>query len=137
MAWLGGQCIRGSGKSTKSGYLLKSVKNKQYYQHRLAYSEVYGEIPKGIQIHHKCDNKLCINPKHLQALTKSEHQKIHTNYKIQEYHKNMITCQYGHPLDGKTHFIRNGIKLPQRYCLTCHRIRSKIRYAKRKGLQYV
>lgn len=36
-----------------------------------------GPILKGLHIHHLCEQKHCINPKHLQALTMKEHQKAH------------------------------------------------------------
>lgn len=40
--------------------------------HRVAYEMWVGEIPPGEQIHHKCANRLCFNPDHLQAVTQRE-----------------------------------------------------------------
>lgn len=38
-------------------------------------------------IHHKCENKKCVNPDHLEELNRSSHMKIHHKY-----------CKYGHDL---------------------------------------
>lgn len=59
-----GQKIRGyavidavyQGRRTRSG-------------HRLAYRLANGEIEEGMQVHHKCANRSCINPDHLQLVT--------------------------------------------------------------------
>lgn len=42
--------------------------------HCVYYEAHKGNIPDGCQVHHKCQNKLCVNPDHLVALSRSEHQ---------------------------------------------------------------
>ena len=39
--------------------------------HRVVYELFKGRIPEGLQIDHRCEVKLCCNPDHLQAVTRS------------------------------------------------------------------
>lgn len=105
-------CIRGGGKvHSPTGYLRKSRFNKVWYAHRLAYSDANGGIPEGYHIHHLCDNKVCINPEHLVALSPGEHREVHTKIKAAEYYIKLEHCPHGHKLDG--------ISKKQRFCITC------------------
>lgn len=66
-------CILWKGQVSPNGYgRLSDGKN---YAHREAWRQVYGEIPKGKVIKHKCDNKLCINIEHLELGTQAENVK--------------------------------------------------------------
>ena len=72
----------------KKGYGIISGKKA----HRVSW-EFYNDkkIRNGYEIHHKCENKKCVNPAHLQEMTKSEHSSLSNKGKIGqrgEKHKN-------------------------------------------------
>jgi len=51
-------------------------------KHMKAYALVYAqftrrEVPEGHHLHHTCENKWCVNPRHLVVLTASDHHKLH------------------------------------------------------------
>jgi hypothetical protein len=45
--------------------------------HVLAYEEAHGPVEPGIEIHHACEEPLCIELAHLEARTKAEHTRLH------------------------------------------------------------
>ncbi len=51
------------------GYLATTRKGKTLPIHRLAYRLYVAEIPDGHAVHHKCSNRVCCNPNHLQAVS--------------------------------------------------------------------
>ena len=70
-------------KLNQDGYFRKrwgsSRKGKPQFEmfHRFIYRAHYGEIPEGQEVHHKCGNRACCNPKHLELVCKVAHKAAH------------------------------------------------------------
>ena len=71
------ECVPTTAKVYSHGYGQFWRNGKTHYAHRAAWEEVHGPIPPGLQIHHVCGNRVCVNVQHLELRTCSEHPRLH------------------------------------------------------------
>ncbi|MFE3579422.1 HNH endonuclease [Streptomyces vinaceus] len=71
-AILNGDCLEHGGYSGDRGYVTVRFRGKNYKAHRFIYHNLCSELGPGDVVHHKCSNRSCINPEHLQVVTASE-----------------------------------------------------------------
>lgn len=125
------QCWIWTAQQNKDGYGLFEVtisdgsKRRQWRAHRLAYELAIGPIPFGHHLHHKCKNRICCNPNHVESLIPKEHGEEEGRQRPLKTH-----CLRGHELFGDNiHISKRG----KRQCKTCAEDRRRERYRQAFG----
>ncbi len=75
-------CLLWPGAVNAYGYPVAQVDGKVERLHRYVYEWTYGKLEsRSWHVHHSCNSTRCLNPKHLVALTASDHAKMHRSEK--------------------------------------------------------
>jgi hypothetical protein len=134
----------------QTGYALFSIKSpdgkwRPTVAHRIAYELFIGEIPPGLVIDHLCRNRGCVNPWHMEPVTRAinnlrgliaagivprDHQ---TGAAVQLIHWSVPDwdghCRNGHPITPESTSTRSD---GRRECRTCVQARDRARNPRRK-----
>ena len=112
--WSGGLTVNGYGQITYQGV--------HYQFHRFIYEYFYGKIDSNLVIHHKCYNRKCCNPQHLEQTTSKENTLDKSSSSISAVNATKTHCIHGHEYTPENTYLRpNG----SRNCKICQRIRER------------
>jgi hypothetical protein len=116
-------------KCSSNGYGLIYVMGKNKHAHRLAYEELVGPIPEGLDIDHLCRVRACCNPAHLEPVTRGVNiSRGMLPTMARERFSKITHCPQGHAYDEKNTYFYKG---SERSCRACSREHQK-RYERKK-----
>lgn len=112
-----GECLIWQGAGKPNGYGVAVYRGKQTTVHRIMYQlHNHTELEVGIEIDHNCNNRRCINPEHLEAVTHQENMKRGIERRTH--------CRAGHEWNEDNTYLaivkrKQGGTRYQRYCRVC------------------
>jgi hypothetical protein len=117
------------GATTDNGYGVINIGGGRTDRtHRVAYAHFKGEIRDGLVIDHRCLNKLCCNPDHLEMVTRAENARRQWRDGLGVASQSLKThCPHGHAYDEQNTYRD---KVGKRQCRACNRFRAKKRREK-------
>ena len=119
--WTGGIGSHGYGQLT-AGWR-DPQKRGTSVVHRILYEEKYGPVPKGLELDHLCRVRLCVNPDHLEPVTRREN----IRRGIAPVARQMVQthCLRGHEFNhANTLFYRTKYGVGRR-CKTCAKLKRR------------
>lgn len=86
--------------------------------HRLAYETMVGAVPAGLELDHLCRNRACVNPAHLEPVTRREN--LLRGATIPAGNAAKTHCPKGHAYDARnTRTTKDGSRVCRR-CVVRH-----------------
>lgn len=106
-----GDCWEWQGGVTTAGYGLVQFYRHKWYVHRLAYCLLVGPIPDNLTIDHLCRNRICVNPAHLDLVTRQENTRRELALRATD------ACPQGHPYTPENTYVNP--TTGGKHCRTC------------------
>lgn len=118
-----------NGCLNADGYAKIVLNDRPVSAHRMMYQHKFGQIPKGMMVCHKCDNRNCVNPDHLFLGTAKDNRIDCVNKKrVRIFIGLKKKCKRSHLFSIKNTVLNaKGYRL----CLKCRKINWQ-NYAERK-----
>ena len=117
-------CWQWTGATQANGYGrfgLGGRNGKVVLAHRFAYEQYVGPIPDGLTIDHLCRNTSCVNPGHMEPVTREE------NARRGNPHVDKTHCDRGHELTPENVYTSPS-RPTVRDCRKCRKARRRARY---------
>lgn len=98
------------GKGYGQFAITRNGKSLNRRAHRISFEQHRGPIPDGMELHHNCEVKHCVNPAHLKVVTHAQNMStgkwdIPITPRAAEFQLQKTACPKGHPLSGDNLYI--------------------------------
>lgn len=117
-------CWPWCGTISQQGYgqIYMGGKPKRRAAHRAMYELLVGPVPDGLDLDHLCRNRRCVNPAHLEPVTRSENMRRGALPVVNRLRwSSRETCKNGHPFTAENIHIT---PIGARVCRVCSRERA-------------
>lgn len=119
-------CWSWLGTVVKTYGYLQMAGHRRVLAHRFAYELLVGPIPNGLEIDHLCRNRTCVNPSHLEPVTRGENIRRSTG--ITNSNAAKTHCPQGHEYSPENTIIgKTPLGGDYRICATCRTDRERRR----------
>ena len=114
-----GDCWEWTSALHPSGYGYFTAKGRKSWRaHRYAWTLLVGEIATGMTLDHRCRNRRCVNPDHLEPVTSEENNLRSGSFSAINARK--THCKYGHEFTPENTYVQYNKGKPGRRCRACH-----------------
>ena len=116
-------CWNWEALCNKDGYGRINSNGTMLLAHRYIYEILENHIPIGLELDHLCRNRKCVNPNHLDIVTKKENWSRGNSQSAKQ--SRQTHCKNGHEYSKHGIYLQNG----HRRCIPCKKKYDRLRWS--------